>query len=135
SRSIRRTPSLGRATGLAFTGMPALSEHVVEEWAYTYAHPVAWALGAILAVDTACYEQLNGWDESFFLYSEETDFCLRAWDAGWQVIFEPASRVMHLGGGSGQSDATHVMQIVNRVRLYRRRHSQPVTWAYYLLTV
>ncbi len=135
SRSLRRTPSLGRATGLGFTGWAVVSEYVDQEWAYRHAHPVEWALGAALAVDRTCYQDLNGWDESYFLYSEETDFCLRARDAGWRVMFEPSSRVMHIGGGSGRSDRTHVMQIVNRVRLYRRRHGALAGWAYYALTV
>jgi GT2 family glycosyltransferase len=135
SPSIRRAPSLGRATGLGFTGWTALSEYVVEERAYRRTHPVEWALGAVLAIDRTCYQELGGWDETYFLYSEETDFCLRAWDAGWQVMFEPTSRIMHIGGGSGRSDRTHVMQIVNRVRLYRRRHGVAASWLYYALTV
>ena len=71
----------------------------------------------------ACLERLGGWDESYFLYSEETDFCLRARDARLASPATCPSAVgRHIGGGSGQNPATHAMQIVNRVRLYRRRH-------------
>ena len=42
---------------------------------------------------------------------------------------------VHIGGQSGRSHRTHAMQIVNRVRLYRRRHGALASWAYYWLVV
>ena len=135
SRSLRREPTLGRASGLGLTRLPAFSEYVTAAAAYQRAHPVDWALGAVLLLRRECYDELGGWDESFFLYSEETDFCLRARDAGWRTRFVPEATVVHHGGGSGRSDATHVMQVVNRVRLYARRHSTPAGYAYLAVNV
>jgi GT2 family glycosyltransferase len=134
-RSLRREPSLLRNTGLAFTGRPALSEYVSDPAEYERGHVVDWALGAVLLMARDCYDALGGWDESYFLYSEETDFCLRARELGWRTWYEPAAQATHIGGGSGQSGYTHAMQIVNRVRLYRRRHSAPAAYLYYALTV
>jgi len=120
--SLRREPTLGRALGLSWTGVPALSEYVTDPSAYASPHDADWALGAALAVSRACADAVGGWDESFFLYSEETDYCLRAAAAGYATRFVPQSTVVHAAGGSGRTDATHSMQIVNRVRLYARRH-------------
>jgi N-acetylglucosaminyl-diphospho-decaprenol L-rhamnosyltransferase len=78
---------------------------------------------------------LGGWDESYFLYSEETDFCLRARDMGIATWYEPTAEVIHVGGASGQNDVTHAMQILNRVRLFRRRHGSVAATAYYLMTI
>jgi GT2 family glycosyltransferase len=72
---------------------------------------------------------------SEYLSREETDFCLKAKDLGLATWFEPAAEVTHIGGASGQSPSTHVMQMVNKVRLYRRRHSAPAGALYYALTV
>jgi N-acetylglucosaminyl-diphospho-decaprenol L-rhamnosyltransferase len=134
-RSLRRTPSLLRAAGLEWTGAAALGERVSQATEYTYPHPVDWATGAVLLMSRKCFDALGGWDESFFLYSEETDLSLRARDIGWLTRYEPASVAVHIGGGSGRNDRTHVMQIVNRVRLYRRRNSAPTAWCYYWLNV
>jgi len=134
-RSLRREPTLLRATGLSFTHWPVVDEYVSDPQAYEHCGVVDWALGAALLVRTDCHKQLSGWDESFFLYSEETDFSLRASDLGWQTIYEPSAVVTHIGGQSGQSERTHAMQIVNRVRLYARRHRFPASWAYFLLAV
>ena len=78
---------------------------------------------------------LGGMDESYFLYSEETDFSLRAKDAGWATVYTPAAGAMHVGGGSGESATTHTMKILNRVRLYRRRRGTFLASIYFGLTV
>jgi N-acetylglucosaminyl-diphospho-decaprenol L-rhamnosyltransferase len=133
--SLRRDPTLVRALGLSRLGHRVFSEHVQEPEAYAHAHDVDWALGAILAVSRRCSDAVGRWDESFFLYSEETDFCLRARDLGFRTRYEPAATAVHIGGQSGQSDAIHTMQIVNRVRLYRRRHRLLPSVGYYAATI
>jgi len=135
-RSQRREPTLLRAAGLGFTGLPALSEYVQEADAYAHPASVDWALGAALLVRRACSLEVGEWDESYFLYSEETDYCARARRAGWSILYTPAAQVVHTGGGSGRSDRTHVMQIVNRVRYYARSRprSAPAYWALTVLS-
>jgi GT2 family glycosyltransferase len=133
--SLRREPTLLRALGLNGTGIPLLSEYVTGDDQYVAPRDADWALGAAVMFSRACYDAVGGWDESYFLYSEETDFCLRARDAGWRTRLVPDAVVVHHEGGSGRSDATHVMQIVNRVRLYARRHSAAAGYAYLCLTV
>ena len=81
--SLRRQPTLLRALGLTRTGLPALSEYVCEAKDYVRPHVVDWALGAAVLMSRACFDALGGWDESYFLYSEETDLCLRAETSGY----------------------------------------------------
>jgi len=134
-RSLRREPSLARAMGLNFTGLPVFAEYVTRPAEYAVPRVVDWALGAALLISRECFDAVGGWDESYFLYSEETDFSLAARDRGFHTRYEPAAVVTHIGGQSGQNEKTHAMQIVNRVRLYRRRHSRPAAWLYFALTV
>ena len=133
--SMRREPSLLRAVGLSKLHHPAFSEYVDDPVDYDRAHECDWALGAALLLSRPCLDAVGQWDESFFLYSEETDFCLRARDLGWRTWYEPSAEVMHIGGQSGTSPRIHVMQILNRVRLYRRRHGVVASTAYHVLTV
>jgi N-acetylglucosaminyl-diphospho-decaprenol L-rhamnosyltransferase len=133
--SLRRKPTLLRALGLTRTGIAALSEYVSEAEAYTRPHIVDWALGAVLVMSRPCFDALGGWDESYFLYSEETDLSLRARDIGLLTRFEPRSVAVHIGGQSGRNDQTHAMLIINRVRLYRRRNGPLAAWCYFWLTM
>jgi N-acetylglucosaminyl-diphospho-decaprenol L-rhamnosyltransferase len=133
--SLRREPNLPRALGLSSTRLAVFSECVTKRSDYGRPHAVDWATGAVLAMSRKCYDALGGWDENFFLYSEETDLSLRARDAGWLTWYEPQSVAVHIGGGSGRTTTTHAMQIVNRVRLYRHRHRSLAAWCYFSLAV
>lgn len=132
--SLRREPTLARSLGLSRFGRPDLAERVSTATDYDLQRDVDWAVGAALLVTRDCYDAVGCWDESFFLYSEETEFCLAARDRGFRTRYEPSATVFHLEGGSGRSPETHAMQAINRVRLYRRRHSAAVSGAYLLVT-
>lgn len=56
---------------------------------------VPWVTGGCLLVRRECFEQLGGLDEGFFLYYEDADFCRRAAEAGWSVVYDPAVEVTH----------------------------------------
>lgn len=131
--SLRREPTLLRALGLTRTGLAVFSEYVSRPSDYAGPRTADWALGAVLAISRKCWDVLGGWDETYFLYSEETDFALRARDAGLLTRYQPEAVAVHIGGQSGRSHATYAMQVLNRVRLYRRRHGAFASWLYYLL--
>ncbi|BFM08955.1 glycosyltransferase family 2 protein [Halioxenophilus aromaticivorans] len=61
---------------------------------------VDWLPGASLLVRRQVFEDVGLMDEHYFLYYEETDFCLAAHRAGWQCWYVPASKVMHIAGDS-----------------------------------
>jgi N-acetylglucosaminyl-diphospho-decaprenol L-rhamnosyltransferase len=133
--SLRREPTLLRALGLTATKLPIFSEYVNQPATYLEPQVTDWALGAAMLISRDCMTELGEWDESFFLYSEETDYCLRARDHGILTRYTPASVVTHIGAQSGYSPKTHTMQIVNRVRLYHRRHGPVLAGAYLAATV
>jgi N-acetylglucosaminyl-diphospho-decaprenol L-rhamnosyltransferase len=122
--SLRREPNLVGALGLSRLGLSRYSEYLTSPEDYFSERVVDWATGAALCMSRDCYDALGGWDESYFLYSEETDLSLRARDLGFATLFVPDAEVIHLEGQSGRSARTYSMQEVNRVRLYRRRHGR-----------
>ncbi len=62
--------------------------------------PVDWVSGASMMVRREVFDRIGGLDETFFLYFEETEFCYRAKNAGFEVWYVPASRVVHIAGQS-----------------------------------
>ncbi len=134
----RREPTIGRALGEAVLGgtragrHPRWGEVELDPAAYDHEGPVDWAVGAVMLMARACLDDVGRWDESFFLYSEETDFSLRVRDRGWEVRFVPDAVVTHLGGDSGVSPRLWTLLTLNRIRLYRKRHgalASGVFWA------
>lgn len=61
---------------------------------------VDWLSGASMMMRREALEQVGGFDETYFLYFEETDLCLRIKSAGWDIWYVPDSRVMHIRGQS-----------------------------------
>jgi N-acetylglucosaminyl-diphospho-decaprenol L-rhamnosyltransferase len=84
--------------------------------------PVDWATGAVMLLRRSVFDRLGGFDESFFLYSEETDYCMRVRDAGYRVVVRPRIEVTHVGGEMAVKGDLWALRAVNRVRLHRRRH-------------
>jgi GT2 family glycosyltransferase len=56
---------------------------------------VPWVTGCCLLVRRQCWDELQGLDESFFLYYEDVDLCRRARAKGWTVWYEPTLAVVH----------------------------------------
>lgn len=130
--SLRREPSVRRALGEAVLGgrrsgrYPAWGELVTDPAEYLRPATADWASGAALVISRACLDAVGPWDESFFLYSEETDFMLRARDRGFALRYEPRAEAVHVGGEAHVSPRLWSILTLNRVRLYRRRHGR---WA------
>jgi len=72
-------------------------------WAHDEERRVDFVVGAAVLLRREVYEQVGGFDESFFLYAEETDWMKRMEAAGWPIAFIPWAQVTHLGGASSQS--------------------------------
>lgn len=62
--------------------------------------PVDWSAGASMMIRTEVLDRIGLFDETFFLYFEETDLCRRAAQAGWQTHYVWDSVVTHIGSAS-----------------------------------
>jgi GT2 family glycosyltransferase len=61
---------------------------------------VDWVSGACLLVRREAADVVGLFDEDYFMFSEETDWCYRFRKAGWAVVFHPAAECVHVGGAS-----------------------------------
>lgn len=65
-----------------------------------------WLSGANLLVRCDVFQSLNGFDEDYFLYFEDTDLCYRLRQAGWHCLLVPDARIYHEGGASTEGSKT-----------------------------
>jgi GT2 family glycosyltransferase len=134
--SLRREPTVLRALGEALLGaragrFPRLGELVLDEAAYTARTTADWATGAAMFITGSCLERCGAWDESFLLYSEETEFSLRARDLGFATMLAPDAAVVHLGGESEVSPRLWTLVTLNKLRFYCRRRGLLAAVAYW----
>lgn len=80
----RLLPPLGRRYD-AFVE-PSRSDH---------ARTVDWVIGAAMMIRRQAFEEVGGWDEGFFLYIEDTEFCRGCIRAGWDVVYVPEISIRH----------------------------------------
>jgi hypothetical protein len=57
-------------------------------------------MGACMLVRRAAIDEVGPADDAFFLFSEETDWCYRFRQAGWEVVFFPGAECVHVGGAA-----------------------------------
>lgn len=84
--------------------------------------PSEWLLGAALALRCSAAREVEGFDESYFMYNEEVDLCVRLRRAGWEVHYAPVATVVHIGAVStDQRRAVMAAQgVQSSMLLYRR---------------
>jgi GT2 family glycosyltransferase len=134
--TLRREPTVLRALGEAVLGgwragrVPVLGEMVTDHDAYAARTRADWATGSVMAVSKACLASVGEWDETFFLYSEETDFALRARERGFQLRLAPGARCEHVRGASHDNPQLWALLTVNRLRLFATRHGALRTLAF-----
>src|SRR3954451_917893 len=130
--SIRRIPTLASAFSEALylhhllRGRPWASEVVSS--GYDTAHEVEWLSGAVVCIRRSAFEQIGGFDERLFMYSEDTDIGVRLRDAGWTQRYEPAATSWHVGGGSAPRPEQAALKATARIT-YARIHERGVRYA------
>jgi GT2 family glycosyltransferase len=65
---------------------------------------VDWLVGACLCVRARAVSDVGVFDERFFMYSEEIDWCRRFRSAGWGIAYVPSAEVLHFEGASSRQD-------------------------------
>ena len=91
--------------------------------------PIDWICGAAMMIRPAVFDRIGGFDENYFLYFEETDFCNRARQAGYATWYVPESRVMHIMGQSTKvTDEKAVLQRFPAYWFQSRRRYFAVTF-------
>jgi GT2 family glycosyltransferase len=90
-------------------------------------HLVDWISGCAIMVRTAVIEEVGPLDERFFYYWEETEWCLRAGRAGWQVMQVPAAKLWHKGVQIDYRPGPNVTYYSTRNRfLMMSKHQAPL---------
>ena len=105
-RSVRGFPTLWRlATEYFFLrklapGSRALNAFYGAGFDYDEPGEAEFLLGACLLVRREAADTVGLFDEDFFMFSEETDWCYRFRQAGWKVLYTPDAEVVHVGGAT-----------------------------------
>lgn len=74
-----------------------LGKNEPDQGQYTEPHSVEWISGCAILVRRAAIEQAGMLDKDYFIYWEETEWCIRIARAGWKIMNVPQARIWHKG--------------------------------------
>ncbi len=140
SRSCARfpTPSLffNKMTGLDRLFPSGFVSLAMTDWNHLQTRIVDQVIGAYFLVRNLLYQELNGFDERFFVYYEELDFSFRAFQKGWRTCYLSEFQAYHKGGGA--TDAVKDIRLYYTLRsqiLYGFKHYKRITAVLLMLGV
>jgi GT2 family glycosyltransferase len=130
--SRRRFPTLATAWLESTPLQPHLPNHPLLRRYYVADQPddqaqdVDWITGACMLVRRDVIRQVGGFDEGYFMYSEELDVCRRIKAAGWRIVYQPAAVVVHHESRSADQDvpARHLRFNRSKIRYVLRWHGR-----------
>ncbi len=82
---------------------------------------VQFVSGAFFAVRKKLFHELKGFDEHYFMYIEDSDFCFRAKLAGYSTFFSPVAAIKHVGQGSSNRSFA-VVNIYKGLLFFNKKH-------------
>ena len=108
-----------------FTWIPKIfkrSEFDIKRY-YDKDRKVDWVSGAALFTKTDLWSKLSGLDEKYFMYVEDVDYCRRARDLGYDILYSPDAEIIHLErGGKRQLTSATLNDTVNSYIIYTKKY-------------
>jgi GT2 family glycosyltransferase len=77
-----------------------------------------WVSGACIMLRAELLGKVGYFDDNFFMYTEEVDFCERVRGAGYRVFYSPEAEIVHLGGKSTETNQEKAAIEYRRSQLY-----------------
>lgn len=125
----RNFPSFWDATMHAFLGViwhnnPWSVRYKMLDWNRQSERIVDWVSGAAMFIRRDAAKEVNFFDETFFMYVEDLDFCYRLNKKNWKVYFCPQAKVVHhLGKSSEQSNTKMIVEFQKSMyRFYAKKY-------------
>lgn len=85
-------------------------------------HEVDAVSGAFLLIRKAVVDQIGVLDEDFFIYGEDVDWCIRAKNAGWKLMYYPDAEILHYQGGCSANSRKTSYEFYRAMVLFHRKH-------------
>ena len=124
-----------------FKGSRIFGSYFMTYWDHGNTMEVDWLSGACFLVKKEIFDASGGFDEDYFMYSEDTDLCLRLKRKGFKNYYFSDYEVKHFDGGIAKKNtALRLAQIWNSRRLYflknySVRHSKTESLLYFLFII
>jgi GT2 family glycosyltransferase len=114
-----------------------LGKNELDQGQYTIPHIVEWISGCAILVRRAAIEQAGMLDKNYFIYWEETEWCIRIGRAGWRIVHVPQAKIWHKGVQRNYQPKPSFTYYGTRNHLFTlAKHKAPfIVWVYTLTQI
>jgi GT2 family glycosyltransferase len=100
---------------------------------YDRVEETGFATGCMMFIPRQALEKVGLLDARWFLYFEDSDWCLRARAMGYKVVFNPHSAIWHkVSASTGHDSPVYLYFLMRNKILFLRKHSSPRRWGAHL---
>ncbi len=115
----RRIPFIDRISSVK----QHLENYLMADWDHASTRNVDYILGACMLIRREALDEVGSFDHNFFMYFEEQDLCRRFWKQGWQVVYHPASVMVHYHRRES-AEGGFIKQLLNPVTHHQIRSAR-----------
>lgn len=113
-----------------FSNSRSLNEYLMRDFDYGRTQEVDQVMGAFFLTSKNIFEKLGKFDENFFIWYEEVDFCKRVKQAGLKIIYYPATKIVHHYSKSFEKEQRLKKQLIltKSMRYYFKKNSNIISY-------
>lgn len=98
-------------------------EYLLTDWDHNETREVDWVSGCCMMIRKATLSEVGLFDDEFFMFNEDVDYCLRARQKGWRVVYFPTAEIVHfIGSSKGRVHPRLIIERHKSIRRYLRKH-------------
>lgn len=84
--------------------------------------------GCFTMLKREVYDQIGGFDEDYFMYGEDLDWCYRAQRAGWKIYYVHSTKIIHYGGESTKRSSINAKAVFYRAMKLFVKKNLKLSW-------
>ena len=108
----------------------ALNRYYMKNFDYSKGHEVDQVMGSFFMTKREVFENMNNFDENYFTWYEEVDFCKKVKNAGYKVVYFPYTQIIHYYSQSFKKELRVKKQLIltNSMRYYFKKNSGIISY-------
>ena len=111
-----------------FPKNPFSRRYLLSDWDHNSVREVDWVSGSFFLIRRSLTEKIGFFDERFFLYCEDVDYCRRTKEAGYRIYYIPEAHIIHDTGYSEMKMSTLFFHHQSMYRFYKKHFSKNPLW-------
>ena len=88
-----------------------------------------WVSGAFFLIRNKVIKEVGYFDQDYFMYTEEVDYCFRAKKTGWRIVYNPDWYIVHRGGGSSAGGFSIISEFQG-IKIFYKKHMSKLNFQF-----